>query len=998
MSTGSTGLIATCASAINAGVSTTQTSNSTGIFPVGSITSTYYSQLQSIVSYFNSELALGQVMSAEGGKLGALVLAGNSITTVGDARSICANAVANASDSDLSCNGIKANVQSTLNTINAGWQSAGASWSQVSGGLLADDAKAGTGSNYIIPPQHVWARDIARFGSHNPTSLESASSSVPPLTSLTPGSGPASSTSLANGETWLGLPFAPATTANLGYLVPVANQPAATTTTPAGKLLGQAGLLNAGQSPTNLILTTGESSPFNISTSTSWNAAPNVCSTLGFTKDNCTGNNPFTSASLAASSFLDTQWGVSPGQNMVIGAPPGSTGTILTMANVMPGASASNNNQLCMTPINGTYKSCGPTTMTANYYLTMPTSGVTNNSNWYQNLGQQNSWTVQLSIGDNYLDQSETTSNERTNILTCPNFVTQAVPSTANSSQQFSCASQPQQNQYSWPVVSLQGTGQPYAAGSTAPLNKCAVTSFTSGTDGNASVGNTCADLFYAWMAGALGVTTGPVSLQTGSVQGTVTPAGNNAAQALLVNQTGSNQQVTLLAGVTSGNAQLAPVVNGLVNGASGSNGVSVKKCSTVGSGIQCDLTIQPGNTALSIPLAGSYSSATLSIALSGNGIYASSNVDLFPYANGVSSLPPAVSNLVATAAPAGSVNSNAGVLYMFADWTAPTATPPVTAYVLTFTSPSGTQSTQTLSASALGSGVNLALPTTQSGTWQVSVAAVNAGGVGQATTTSVTLGTSIPVTPSGLKAVQNANGTLSLTWNPVTSLPALSNYAVQITPPAGNGVSGSAFTVQTSVPSYTVENVVNVGTWNFSLTAVNSLGSSTPANTSLNVVGGALPLPPKAVDLTLGADGWLSVAWQTSDNVPTADSYFLALYAPGATLSSSPLATLQVSSPIQGALVRVPEFYQLAKNSSPGSWFVTVTPASTSGLGQYAVAQLVVTPSVTKQVSKAQADVQVLASASARFIALAKAACIAGNWSYGFGAFGQCVNGVFTQ
>ena len=820
-----------------------------------------------------------------------------------------------------------------------------------------------------------------------------------PLTSVTPGSGPASSTSLANGETWLGLPFAPATTANLGYLVPIANQPAATTTTPAGTLLGQAGLLNAGQWPTNLILTTGESSPFNISTSTSWNAAPNVCSSLGIFKSMCNGNNAFTSAALSASSFVDTQWGVSPGQNMVIGAPPGSSGTILTMANVYTGASASNNNQLCMTPINGNNKSCGPTTMTATYYLQMPTSGVTNNPNWYHDLGQTNTWTMQIGISEQAYADSETVSNESTNILTCPNFVTQAVPSTANSSQQVSsCGSPPQQNQYSWPVVSLQGTGQPSAAGSTAPLNNCAVTSFTSGTDGNASVGNVCADLFDSWMAGALGITTGPVSLETGSVQGTVTPAGNNAAQALLVNTSGSAQQVTLLAGVTSGNAQLAPVVNGLVNGASGSNGVSVKKCSTVGSGIQCDLTIQPGNTALSIPLAGSYSSATLSIALSGNGIYASSNVDLFPYANGVSSLPPAVSNLAATAAPAGSVNSNAGVLYMFADWTAPTATPPVTGYVLRFTSPSGTQSTQTLSASALGSGVNLALPTTQSGTWQVSVAAVNAGGVGPATTTSVTLGTSIPVTPSGLKAVQNANGTLSLTWNPVTSLPALSNYAVQITPPAGNGVSGSAFTVQTSVPSYMVENVVNVGTWNFSLTAVNSLGSSTPANTSLNVVGGALPLPPKAVDLTLGADGWFNAAWQGSDNVPNADSYYLALYSPGATLSTSPVATLQVSSPVQGALIRVPEFYQLAKNSPQGSWFVTVTPVSSSGLGQFAVAQLVVTPSVTKQLSKAQADVQALASAPTRLVSLAQAACVAGNWSYGFGAFGRCVNGVFTQ
>lgn len=774
---------------------------------------------------------------------------------------------------------------------------------------------------------------------------------------------------LATGN-WLGFTFTGANTATWQSLIPTGSQPAnSAVSTSLGSLMYQAGLLNGGRSPSGLLLYTGESGSFNSTTATNWfSISPDFDAATGDTAK-VSGQQNFSApapSQMPALSFLDTNVSISPGVNPVVSAPSGSTGYINNLGNVMSGGSVASLPVNWCTPPSGK-ETCSSTTS----WTSSLSQGInaTQNNTFYSPYSVAFSYDISFAVGD-----TETaTLSDYTSSVTAQNST---------------MAGQTPQTQYLWPVSPLQAGGRPSGS-------NCTMTTFTQGVDGNAGVTNVCADLFQDWMAGAIGVSSGPVSITSGGYQGTLTSSGNNVLQALLTNTSTSAQNVTLYARGSNG-AQVGTL---LTAGTGGSGSVSNIACvPSTDSVLECVLTVPSGTSVIDIPLASSNGTVTLAI---GSASSASSSVtQVASVAASLSELPGAVQGL--TAAPGNASGSSVTL-----QWIPPTVNPPVSGYTFVLTSPTGSATSLSTSGASpveVTSGVTsgtvtatIPLPSDQSGVWRIGVSATNPAGSGPLASVTATLGSSAPATPTNFQAVMNANGTIDLTWNPVTANPTLSNYAVQVTTPGTATQPSATQTIVSNVPAYTIQNVSQTGRYTFALTAVNSLGASAPTTTNLNVTG-MVPTQPQAIDLTVDSDGWISVTWLSSSSVPTADSYQVGLFQPGSTSSSKPVTTLQVTAPVKTSTIRVPDLYQLGKNSPTGAWFVIISPSNSVGVGEYGTAQLVVTNGVIARATKQQAEAGAIAAAPSVALSRARAACTAGSWTIGFSVFGTCTNGVFIE
>jgi outer membrane murein-binding lipoprotein Lpp len=955
---GTAGLVAACATATSAGVA----SNFAGaaIKPVGGLDAAYFSTMHSIVSYYASWLALGQVVAADGGKLAIASGLANS-PTFGSGANLCLGVTPQAG-SAITCPGINYNTQQSLAQFNTALRGTGASWSDVSGGLLATNSTASLSNDYIIPGTALWVTDIATYGQNFPGAQAPTSyTSSGPLSSLQAAASsiPAASTGNAlSSSSWLGLTFQPATVGFWNSIIP----PAGAVSGSSGALMGQAGLANGGTTPSNLLVYVPGSSTFSISAETLWDAAPGGCE--GWT---CSGFNSFPNQTLTSASFIDANQALSGGDNIVIGAQSGSPGTILTAASVMNGAGASAYySPACDTPKNG-IGSCTADNVTDTLSLTM-NSGTTQNASFYSPLTQVNTVDQTFTIGQTEVKFD--LSDQQTQITAQPPFMT-GTP----------------QLQYAWPISPLSSSGQPSAP------TPCTMATFTGGVDGSTGLNNVCANPFNEWLAGTMGIQTGPLSISAGFVQGTLTPAGNNVARAVVSNSSSSAQRATIA--IAAQGASLGTVVSTVT----GSSSIQISGASMVGNVFLLDALISPGASVLNIPIQGSYSGpATLNLALAGTGMYAASQAQITPTDSSPSMVPPPVSGLSVVT---DSENSDDLVI----SWSIPAANPAVASYTFQFTNQSGSKVTvasagnsavSLQSGAANSAGVSqvqatVPIPAGPAGLWRVGVAAVSPGGTGPMTYVSATFGDAPPAAPASISAVQNQDGTLSISWAPVVASPALSNYSLVIAEPSGNKV-----TVTPGVPSYLVEAVPQVGTWTFSVSAVNGLGSSSATSTSLKV-SGSVPSRPLTVDLNVSDTGWLSASWRASLSVPTADTYYLALYAPGASAVSQHTALIEVSASDGVENIRVPNFYQLSRTSPAGEWMAVVTPVNAVGVGSYAAAQILVTAGTLRGISTLQADAAAIAQVPGKFVQLAQGACASGKWVVGLGAFGSCVNGVFT-
>jgi hypothetical protein len=353
------------------------------------------------------------------------------------------------------------------------------------------------------------------------------------------------------------------------------------------------------------------------------------------------------------------------------------------------------------------------------------------------------------------------------------------------------------------------------------------------------------------------------------------------------------------------------------------------------------------------------------------------------------SSLPSAPTNLVAVLSTKGTGNIDI-------QWTAPSATPPVSGYSITLTDPAGnttslsTTGTNPVVTTTSGQTVTatIAIPGTTGGLWSVGVAAVNPAGTGDVATASVALGNAVPIAPTNFTVVEGDDGSLQLSWNPVTASPLLSNYSITYTPP-----TGVAKTVTTTNTTYSFQNVNAVGLWSFSLTAVNSLGSSA-ANVQSLTISGIAPSEPQNLDVDVNDRGWVSASFAASVSVPVADTYTIALYAPGATVA---VASVAVAATEKMQMIRARNFFRLNGSSAPGLWKVVVTPTNTNtGIGDYAESGLNVNSDLLADITDNTAAALYLKQIPTATLLQAQFACTAGTFNLGMSVFGSCLGGTF--
>jgi hypothetical protein len=516
------------------------------------------------------------------------------------------------------------------------------------------------------------------------------------------------------------------------------------------------------------------------------------------------------------------------------------------------------------------------------------------------------------------------------------------------------------------------------------------MTSFSQGA-GGAGVGNVCQSMFQEWLAADVGIPTGPIQLSAGYSQPVLTASGNYVASVGVTNSSSSAQTFTFYADVLDGGANVGTVVNAGDSAGAGSAGASVSNCSTFNSALQCTVTVQPGASALSIPITGTFSTATFFVGAAGNGIDVATTTRMLPTAPPTaSSLPSAPTNLVAVPSTKGTGNIDI-------QWTAPSATPPVSGYSITLTDPAGnttslsTTGTNPVVTTTSGQTVTatIAIPGTTGGLWSVAVAAVNPAGTGDVATASVALGNAVPIAPTNFTVVEGDDGSLQLSWNPVTASPLLSNYSITYTPP-----TGVAKTVTTTNTTYSFQNVNAVGLWSFSLTAVNSLGSSA-ANVQSLTISGIAPSEPENLDVDVNDRGWVSASFAASVSVPVADTYTIALYAPGATVA---VASVAIPATEKMQMIRARNFFRLNASSTPGLWKVVVTPTNaTTGIGDYAESGLFVNSDLLADVTDNTAAALYLKQIPTATLLQAQFACANNTFNIGMSVFGSCYGNVFT-
>jgi hypothetical protein len=995
---GSTGLITACSSAIAAQLAANPSgiaAPGTTILPVGSVDNAYFISLQAIVGYYAGWVSIGQTIAAQGGQMTVAMLSPEPMTSANQVTAICNGATANGTPNLISCSGILAQIAQTQATMAAAWNLTGASWSMVSNNSLAADTQVNPAGGGLQPPLAIWVSDLGAYG-------DPLSGTQPVTPSTSAATGPASSTLVNNTmqpqtTSWLGLNFTPALSADWDRLLGVSSMSpysgasgsastaclpsssgsltSCATPTSIGAAMEAAGLQVDGAAPSNLIFYTGETSAWSplataiLADSRLWAAAGSSVS--GF--DNTVDTTPFT-----IQSFVDTQIVPTAGASVVVGNPSTTVPTLTpsSLYAYYQGGNQANSNwtPIISTSLTGTESgnlmvNCPATTSRTNPYpgavpltwgsilaspngssvsvpgassisqvesgqgmcywssVNSPNTGLNGmplvpSSTFYADITGTASWSV-LNSSPPYTYGSLSWST--TNL---PGFVTAT-----------SAANLVPQTQYVWPVASPKKPG-------------CTLTSFSQGVSGGAQTTNTCLGLWQEFSAVYNAQTTGPVTLIAPSVQGTVQASGQNSATVVLTNTATTAQSATLTVATASGGVQPQSLVTPLAN-----SGVSIANCTsqqsaagllnptvTGGTIVTCSVSVPPGISAVSVPVAyGPSTSGTVVAAISGAGI-ASSVTFAASQVPGYLQDPPApVTNLSVSGSTASSVTLS---------WLTPASTPPLTGYQLSATQPNGTVSPSTIPLTSVTiagttSSATIPLPSTQAGFWVFSLAGTNAAGPGLSGTVTSYLGSGPPPAPANLTGQENPDSTVTLTWTPITAVPPISGYTIVPTDP--NGIPRESVTVL--VPSYTTRALGMTGTWTFNVTATNTAGTGPPATVTVPLIGSA-PSAPTGLSIAASSGGQVSVNWGApTSSIPAPSSYLMRAYDSTGRLVRS----LSISSSGLISTFSVPDFFSLGTNSPTGSWTFTVAARNATGVGQTARSILQVTPGLISAISRTQ-------------------------------------------
>jgi len=567
-----------------------------------------------------------------------------------------------------------------------------------------------------------------------------------------------------------------------------------------------------------------------------------------------------------------------------------------------------------------------------------------------------------------------------------------------------------------WPAMSLASNTCPTAGG------LAGMTTFSQGGDGNAGVTNTCEYLWAAYEAAMLNQDTG--NLEVLFPDQSTGFAGGNQAVVSVTNSGSTTTTATLYLGGGRGLTNL-PGTASIVNGSTGAV-TSCAEGSLEGvSDTQCTITVPPGTSAFTLPIQynPAATSGELTVMVSdwgGAGVgansVAGSTATLLNQTVPTGDVPGSPVNLAVTA-------SSSAANSVSATWTAPNADPAITSYTVTITDPNGSVTTQTINPNSLtvaGSsggqaanslpGVNnsdmqvtttFTLPSNKSGQWTFSLTATNANGTSAPANVTTFLGDGPPPQIVGLSASENSNGTVTVSWNPVTASPAVSGYLI-----TWQGSDGKVSATQTvGVPQFTLPNASSAatsvtltpGVWTFQVQAQNSQGVSSVSSTQVNVIGSA----PKAVNnlvVGISADGVISAQWNGADAVPAPTSYNLAIYGPDA----AGTAILTQDFPVKGvkSQVNIPLVYQIGNNAKVGMYTVVVTGTNAVGIGNTAASDLFISQATINRSTINQVGQLINGSLPASFQALAAAQCQAGLWQSGYSVFGSCntTTNVFTS
>ncbi len=993
----STGLIAACASAVSAEIAANPSpyfATGTSILPIGTVDDAYFIQLQQIMGYYAGWVALGQALTAQGGRMAIAMLSPQSFNSASQVTQLCYGTAAAGTPNMITCSGLLAQIAQTQATLAVGWNLTGASWRQVSDGVLAADTQVSAASGSLEAPLGIWALDLGAYGSG------SGSQAVTPSTQAA--TGPASS-SLSNGvmqpsvANWIGLNFGPATSSMWDRALGVSSAPpypgaqgnAAVACVPAlagtltscaapstiGASMAAAGLAVNGSKPANLIFYTGESSQwtplesaaisdarfFNYVDGAYRNLLPNL-STMPY----------------GIQSFLDTSMVPTSGASVVIGnpsttipvltpasvypyylSPSTSSGWTPTVSTSVPSASTGVALVNCpgsVSPINP-YPNAVPLTYgsllgAANgSQASLVSSGLVN-QNQSQMCGFANTpsaTTPGVPAGGVPLTEnsafygdfigSASSSDYQGNVSTTLNWSQTSVPGFVSDAGGVSTSSS-FQAQYVWPVANPTKPGCP------------ALTTFSQGYDGSANATNTCLGWWQEWSAVYNAQTTGPIVITAAPSQGTLQASGSNLATVVLTNSSSSSELVTLTVASASGAAQ----VQSLLTPFPGSN-LSISGCTTPstqanllaptvsgGTIISCSVILPQGTSAINIPVGyGSGSTGSIVAAVSGTSI-ASAVTFSVSSTPGFAQTPPApIANLSISAS-----SSSTATL----SWQTPSSTPPLIGYQLTTTSPSGTSATSTLplaSVTVAGqtSSASTPIPSSQPGYWEFTLAGVNSAGTGLSAIVTSYLGSGPPPAPANLTATENPDSTVTLSWSPISAMPVVSGYRIVATDPAG--VPRAPVTV--SVPAYTTSALGHLGVWTFSVSATNTAGSG-PASTATVPLVGTPPSLPVNLAVSVSSNGWVSTSWGApTSSVPAPSSYLLRIYdSSGRLVRALPIATSGNIS-----TVSVPDYFTLGTNSPTGAWTVVVSARNATGQGQTARSLFLVTPGLISGIGRSQ-------------------------------------------
>lgn len=986
---GTTGLISACSSAISAQIAANPSpymATGTSVLPVGAVDDAYFLALESIVGYYAGWISLGQTITAQGAEMTISLLSPQPPTSTAMLAQVCSGATAGTTSNLMTCSGLLAQIAQTKQTLSTAWTLTGASWGQVSEGLLGADTQVNAAQGSIAPPTALWPMDLALYGTNG------AAANITPSTSQGNASAPAASIQQngvlgVTGNSWMGLNFSPATSATWDRLLGVsALTPYPGATTPAssacqvpnsglltscaapmtvGGYMNAAGLQVAGAAPSNLILYTGETSTWTplasaiVGDSRYFQYESYLNDWGGFYPD-------VDGPPLTVQSFLDSSLVPVQGASVVVGN-PSTTVTTLSPSSIYPHYTAASGTGNFPVTLSTSAAATGPTTWWPANCPAEPAADNPYPAAPALNLGSL------LGLANGATSQLSTPSNGG---VACSNVLASkagSVPLTSNSSfypdlsaaglyvvegsdyyaglswnntttqwpgfvSSVSGTAVPPQGQYVWPVANPSNPG-------------CgAMTSFDQGFNGTSHVTNTCANLFQEFAAVYYGVNTGPVTLTAPVNQATIQDDGSSSAIVLLNNSSDQSQNVSFTYAVTEGQA-----TSGVPSVATGS-AISSITCApqpTSGSVLAptwtpnqvvygCSIAVSPGGSALTLPITwapgANGASGQVSAAVSGVNMASASTFTITDTEASTMSVPAQVTGLAVTASTATSATLS---------WQTPSSVQPLTGYSLNVTNPAGANSTNPVAVSAVAQAGNISstvvdLTTISGGVppgyWQFALSGVNTAGNGLPGVATTYLGSGPPPAPANLTAVENPDSTVTLAWTPITAMPAVSNYSVVVVDP--NGTPRKPVTVV--VPGYTTPALGRTGTWTFQVTAQNTAGPSSPSIATVSMLGTA-PSVPVNLGVTVSDSGLVSASWGAPESsIPPPQSYEVRVFSP----DGKQARREQIDGAGLLRTVSIPGFFTLGSNSPAGLWTTIVRARNASGVGQSARSAFLVTAS----------------------------------------------------